>query len=253
MKIMSLNINRFRDKNKESINNKNITEIENYIDDFLQSNKDNLVILHEVPYCNNKIVCAEYTMFKNKLMNKYIVKIPDKIKKPIFISMIIQNKNSNWEKSEEKVWEHFCAYTNRIITRKYKSIYVIGMHMPDTQRKIRKYDSYESVKIWDDLITYFDYWKNQNIIILGDMNVFVQGTIQKTKYYELLSKGAIDAWIEKGNSNNMATYYTEKNIGSRIDYALMSASAYKMMKSINIDDNLRKKEITDHSAIIVEI
>lgn len=81
------------------------------------------------------------------------------------------------------------------------------------------------------------------------MNVYDLGTKQKEKFLELLKCGAVDAWVEKGNSMHRPTANTEK----RIDYAIMSPLFYEELGNITIDDVLRNKAITDHSAISINI
>ncbi|WP_419893146.1 hypothetical protein [Oceanobacillus kimchii] len=116
---------------------------------------------------------------------------------------------------------------------------IIGVHVPKGDKKY-----------WDSLI---ELYNNQNeedqLLIIGDMNVYDKGTTQMEKFIELLSLGAIDAWLEKGNPNDRPTANTKR----RIDYAIMSPSLYSKLIDIDIDDTLRNEYVTDHSAIMVEV
>lgn len=102
---------------------------------------------------------------------------------------------------------------------------------------------------WDSLIKHYNRLKDKKVLIIGDLNVYDRGTKQKEKFLELLNCGAIDAWVQKGNSMHRATSNTEK----RIDYAIMSPLFYEELVDITIDDVLRNKAITDHSAISISI
>jgi len=115
---------------------------------------------------------------------------------------------------------------------------VIGLHI-----------SMGDTDYWDSLIKHYKELKDKKVLIIGDMNVYDWGTKQKEKFLELLKCGAVDAWVEKGNSMHRPTANTEK----RIDYAIMSPLFYEELGDITIDDVLRNKAITDHSAISISI
>lgn len=113
---------------------------------------------------------------------------------------------------------------------------VIGLHI-----------SMGDTDYWDSLIKHYKELKDKKVLIIGDMNVYDWGTKQKEKFLELLKCGAVDAWVEKGNSMHRPTANTEK----RIEYAIMSPLFYEELGNITIDDVLRNKAITDHSAISI--
>ena len=113
---------------------------------------------------------------------------------------------------------------------------IVGLHVT--------YD----VEYWSAIIDYFKQHENEKIILMGDFNVYEEGTDRKKKFDELLSAGAIDAWVALGNSPHKVTHES-----SRVDYALMSKNAYTGMKQMNVIDVIREMNISDHSAIYVEL
>lgn len=114
----------------------------------------------------------------------------------------------------------------------------IGVHIPLGDEKF-----------WDSMIKLYKIKKEDKLLIIGDMNVYDLGTMQKEKFIKLLSLGAVDAWVEKKNSQDWPT----ANTGRRIDYAIMTPSLYSELIDIVIDDTLRNNCVTDHSAIMVEV
>lgn len=116
---------------------------------------------------------------------------------------------------------------------------IIGVHVPLGHGKY-----------WDSMIKFY---KNKNeedkLLIIGDMNVYDLGTPQMKKFTELLSLGAIDTWLKRGNPNDRPT----ANSNKRIDYAIMTPSLYSELLDVDICDDLRNECVTDHSAIMVEV
>ena len=265
MKIISLNINQFvgkenwkeRNNNLETIRNQNMSEVINFLIKNI-CEKDDIVILHEVPYKNdkNKQYNEVFQNFKTQLEEKKMVLIPPNYLyrcRPKFISCAIIGKESNWIVKENK--DYVCSNTgdgyvlyNRAVElyNNNKNIHLLGVHIP-----MIKGNSYSGSVMWDDIINYYKKMFNQNLIIIGDMNVYSENTIQKRKFNELIGLGAMDAWSSSGNSPKKATYATKNCEESRLDYALMSLTAFLLLKEIAIDDNPRTNNtfFTDHSSI----
>lgn len=272
--ITSLNVNNFVGKEEwmklqgDSIKKKNIWNEQkeyyfNYIKNHLISDED-VVILHEIPYIKEKAYsdkCGE-TKYKRTVIKE--IDVQDEHKSEIFnelLAFCIQNgfemliSNSD-ETSffitvaicKENMYQvddtGFKSYKRRVVLIEKKvnpEEIIIGVHAKDA-------------KYWEQLINLF-ILKNKDsgqkkIIIIGDLNVFVPGTAQKKLFYELLSKGLFDVWIEMGNSNFDSTYARD-GIRTRIDYGLVSDNgfnSYKMFK----DDSVRVLGRSDHSAIILK-
>lgn len=265
MKIISLNINHFVGKEDWTRLNNDLETITNQympkVIHLLTENiceKNDIVILHEVPYKNdrNKQYHEVFQNFKTQLEEKKMVLItPNYLYRcrPKFISCAIIRKESNWIVNENK--DYICTnpgdgyvLNNRAVElyNNNKNIYLLGVHIP-----MIKKNEYSGSVMWDDIINYYKKMSNQNLIIIGDMNVYAENTIQKRKFNELICLGAIDAWSSRGNSPENATYVTKNCEGSRLDYALMSLTAFLLLKEIEIDDKPRTNDnfITDHSSI----
>lgn len=140
---------------------------------------------------------------------------------------------------------NYITTTENFSTREMKNVEIII----DKRHIIGIHISMGDLDYWDSLIKYYRDLKDEKLLIIGDMNVYDWGTKHKSKFIELLSYGAIDTWIEEGNSMNRPT----ANTGKRIDYTIMSPSLYKQHYEITIDDILRNKGITDHSAVSISI
>lgn len=116
--------------------------------------------------------------------------------------------------------------------------HIIGLHI-----------SMGDIDYWNAFITHYKSLAEKKALFIGDLNVYDQGTFQKEKFIELLNCGAIDAWVKRGHSMHRPT----ANTGKRIDYAIMTSKFYDQFTEISIDDTLRNREITDHSALRVII
>ncbi|SUY47683.1 exodeoxyribonuclease III (xth) [Clostridium putrefaciens] len=139
----------------------------------------------------------------------------------------------------------YAVVTENFSTKKMKNVEVTI----DNKNIIGLHISMADIDYWDSLIKRYKELKDKKVLIIGDMNVYDWGTQQKEKFFELLKCGAVDAWVEKGNSMHRPTANTEK----RIDYAIISPLFYEELGNITIDDVLRNKAISDHSAISISI
>lgn len=246
MKIMSLNICRFKNdmenRRDRTICDEKIENVRKYILEFLKD-EPNLVVLQEVPFYCGEVLEETYSAWISSFEeNGFKVFVPTQYsesKNPISCTIAISKESGGWEYNDYTIKLNTAKdYGNKFIEIKNNNLSVLGVHMP--------YDNYA----WDMVIDYFSAFETtrDNIIIIGDMNVYDIGTSCKRKFYELLSKGVVDAWVEKANSN----YRSTCNSGKRIDYALMSEYLYYKLVDMKIDDTLRNHKIIDHSAIIVE-
>ena len=206
----------------------NVSNIAKYVKDF------DVIILHEVDVNSNAF---------NQLVNYldgYSVVYPNKIDvlefskgfKSITVMFI-------------KKFYNYSIVDDNFSTKKMKNVEVAI----DDKNIIGVHISMEDTDYWDSLIKHYKELKDKKVLIIGDMNVHDWGTKQKEKFLELLNYGAIDTWVEKGNSMHRPTANTEK----RIDYAIMSPFLYQELSDITIDDILRNKAITDHSAISIRV
>lgn len=272
--ITSLNVNNFvgqeewmklqgDETKKTDIWNEQKDYYFNYIKNHLISD-DDVVILHEVPYIKEvayisqlgKTGCKRAILYENEVkeehksnvykellefcnQNDLEVLISEDDKTAFFITIAICKKD------KYKVLDtKFKDYKRRVVVVAQKDQLkeiIIGVHA--------KADS----DYWDQLIKLFEEKREKNsetkIIVIGDLNVFIPGTVQKKYFHELLSKGLFDIWIEKGNSNLDATY-VKNGVRTRIDYGLVSDNGFN---SYNIfkDDSVRLLGHSDHSAIIL--
>lgn len=72
-------------------------------------------------------------------------------------------------------------------------------------------------------------------------------TVNKNKFYELISEDLIDVWIKKE-----ILIQKKLLIRTKIDYVLMTGKDFCNGKyEITIDNTVRKQGYSDHSAIIM--
>lgn len=168
MKIMSYNINCFKGKKGPLTNmSENIHKISSFIKGFLIADKENLVILQELPKRNSKI----YNQIMNFDKNKFIFMYPIKANNSYFITVAIANKDSSWEQIQKE--KGFCKYKKQInddnypnrfveVYNKTYELTVLGLHMPCNENK-------SIVSFWSELSSYKNKIKNP-FIIVGDLN-----------------------------------------------------------------------------------
>jgi len=218
--------------------------------------EEDLIILHEVPFVKEE----EYTYkgnvkFKRSQdicvvyleLEKYCKDNDLEILKPLtdetaFFRTIAIFKRGAYKRSETDINSVFKQYANRIIALERNIAkteeMIIGIHIP-----------IDCKEYWNYLIEIHKKLpQDKKIIYVGDLNTYKPGTINKNKFYELLSKGLVDIWLEKGNAHTKETF----DAYTRIDYALMTGKDFDNCKyEIAIDDIIRHKGYSDHSSIIL--
>lgn len=102
---------------------------------------------------------------------------------------------------------------------------------------------------WSEVDEFCKEYADKQMLLIGDFNLFKNNTIQKNAYLNILKKYNLsDVWLYHYNANERATYAG----GARLDYAVVS-SKLKESSDLKIDDTLRVKNATDHSALICEV
>lgn len=245
LKILSLNINNFsgvnckKDKKYKSVsawresNKENFKRNSDKILEYIQKDEisPDIVVFHEV-----ELDTPTYSVFKEKFkeMNYTFVSYPTpKFKNSSITMMFVKNYIKYYSVSNP----HDRNLRASII--KVNDCIIYGVHCPGS------FDE----DFWEQLIGFYKGKKEEKILIIGDLNIFDSGTEQKKKFCKLLNEGAKDVWIEKGYPHEKSTF----NSGKRIDYAIVSPLLLDKLSSIKIDDRLRSIDVTDHSAIIVEV
>lgn len=241
MKIFSLNCNKFGGSKED--NGRGEIFLKECMDNvillaktFLSLEEDNIIILQEVPYGRE-----EAKKFKEQFeKEKYKIYMPTHIKKLKSISygctIAITRNNAKWHQIDSLIVSEQYDYANKNVILANDDYVIVGLHVT--------YDE----KYWSAIIDYFKQHKNEKIILIGDFNVYEEGTDRKKKFDELLSAGAIDAWVALGNSPHKVTHRE-----SRVDYVLMSQNAYTEVKQMSVIEVIREMNISDHSAIYVEL
>lgn len=247
MKLLSLNCNKFAgaesDGKGEFFQEEILQAVVEAVKQFLHTGTKHLVILHEVNYRKEYLVyfqnafpADEYTLYLPTHVNE--INKGGRHIRPYGCTLAISGKQSAWqqcESLEQNPKQH--DYANKSVILKHGELYVVGIHMP--------YD----ISFWDTLIAYYRQHRKEEIVMIGDFNVFDCGTKRKEKLDQLMQLGAIDAWTQSEKDPLKPTC----NTGKRIDYAFMSLPAYRSFHEIQLQDSFRNNGISDHAALIVDI
>lgn len=262
--ITSLNVNQFLKKRKwEELQGKYNDKYKiwidvkdyyfRYISDHILTEED-LLILHEVPFVKEKKykdrgeikfkrseeICKVYLELKEYCEGNGLKILEPSTEEKAFFRTIAIFKKDAYKEASTDIDKVFKECANRIIALERAKETIIGVHIPQ-----------DCKDYWDYLIEVHQKLpRNKRIIYVGDLNTYSSGTINKNKFYELLSKGLIDVWIEKGNPHTKETF----DAGTRIDYVLMTGNDFHNDEcEIRIDDDIRKQGYSDHSAIIYDV
>ena len=124
---------------------------------------------------------------------------------------------------------------------------VYGTHVPlNSERRPAVCEDY-----WDEIIDFYNKYKSQKLILLGDFNTYAQSTNAYKKYQKLLDDGAYDLWLRQGKPNSTAT---ELRFRGRLDYIFISPCAEEYVISMDIKQNVMDVDkISDHAALILEL
>ena len=200
---------------------------------YLEKKSPNIVVLQEFELNNSE---ETYTFIDCMQKRGYelIGDIP-KFEVSMTVMFILLNNNFSYEfiKSPHKRSARSCSI-------RINDCIIYGTHVPP------EYDE----GFWNELINFYDKFKNENLILIGDFNAYSEGTKGKSKFNELLSKEAIDVWLKRGNSDSTPT---EKKYKGRLDYIIASPKMYENICWMDIDYTPMNKNISDHAALITEI
>lgn len=266
MNILSININQLlKDKNwsdktldKEELMRECMLYLLEYINQSIKS-KEDILFINEMPYYSYLDGNIRRKMYKEfvKLVasNNYKIIKPASLykRRPNFITCAITLNESIWQANnihmklsnyKNKYGQNKDLYYNRCVEITNGDIHILGVHIPASS-----YEPSASV-LWDDIYYFCKEYLDKKIIIIGDMNVDKEGTIQKRKFNEIISLGFKDTWLEKGQDPNHATHRT-----SRLDYALVSSHITVEKYDVKMDDSTRigENKFTDHSALHLKI
>lgn len=247
MEVLSVNLNKcggVRSNGKGEIYDTVIAEqVKNLITDFLEIEENNVVFINEVNNADDNFKLFEKLFDEDQ----YSIHKPSNFETfnnknhPYGCTIAITKQNSVWEKSssieliDRKSGE--LSYANKSVALKNGDIILLGVHIP--------YD----IDYWNKIINYFKENQGKRLYIVGDFNVFDEGTNRKLKFEELRKNGAIDVWLNIGGDNGHITCTT----GRRLDYLLSSVIGYSSIRKMRYLDSLRLNGLTDHSGVLFEI
>ena len=258
MKIISLNVNNFGGKSPKPLLSKFRLPGGEYdfqtwnveVDDWRISHRDaiernvraiaaylstyDVVFLHEVDTnCDSWRLLLETTKksFAFELANG--MRESDVRRGRKSISCVLIKKGLKYEMPLNNPWN-----SHRHIILDVGGVRLIGAHM-----------SY-SVSDWKILIGQFKEEKKKadDVLIIGDLNVYARDSDRREKFDALQKAGAVDLWLRQGEPDDTPTADTN----CRIDYALASESLAERTR-MEILHGVREEGCTDHSAVAVTI
>ena len=149
------------------------------------------------------------------------------------ISCVLIKKGLKYKMPLDNPWD-----SQRHIILDVCGVRLIGAHM-----------SY-SLLDWDILIGQFEIEKKKadDVLIIGDLNVYARDNVRREKFDALQKAGAVDLWLRQGEPDDTPTADTN----CRIDYALASESLAERTR-MEILHGVREEGCTDHSAVAVTI
>ena len=147
-----------------------------------------------------------------------------------------------------------CVLTYKWNEIVYKGRRLVGLHPPSIAEKYRTEE--EIGEIWKAVYDHYINLEDEKINLIGDMNVFHEGTPGKEWFDKIIESGGIDAWDEKYPDSTIEesyTHITRKGEKVRLDYAIMSKSAYNDLIDIKNLQGFIKEGLSDHSAILINL
>ncbi len=162
-----------------------------------------------------------------------ILYTPNSMKRPSITAMFVKKSITNY-----KIILNSHKKFLRAMIIELDDLVIYGVHCP--------YD----ISFWDELINQFkSFVKSGNqVLLMGDLNVFDKGTTRMQKFEELLNFSS-DLWLNCGKNHQTPTCSS----GRRIDYAISSHNAIKLTKNMKIDDLPLNLGLSDHCSLILEL
>jgi len=244
-KIISLNVNKFRGSSSSHYQNNNAgnkfikeerfhNKIIDYIDEVDDKNAPlEIVILQEFPS-------------KNKVAQEFIESMK---KRKYNIVPYVKNESITVMFVRENIAYEVLKNPNELDGRseiiKIDELIIYGTHIPFKESKVKE-------NFWDEIIENLcKKNENKDLIMIGDFNTSDESSTAYKKYEDLLEEGYIDYWKWKNKGNNLSIA-TEKKYRNRLDLCIVTESMIKKINDLVIDqDVMDKKEISDHSALIL--
>lgn len=163
------------------------------------------------------------------------------------ISMTIVFVKSDYDSSEVNIVHDNTKIDARDYAIKIGEYIIYGTHIPlNSKARPTIREDY-----WDEIIRFYEKYKDEKVILIGDFNTCDKSTEAYKKYQLLLNKGANDLWIKQGKSDFTPT---ERKYRNRLDYVFISPSMEGNVESMDIDTDIMDiDKISDHAAIILEI
>lgn len=217
-------VDKWRSNNKKRIE-KNVASITNLAKDF------DIIFFHEVD-----TNCLSWNLLLGKMSSQYEWEPANGVNKCEYkkgrksISCVFIKKGITFEYNDNNILKN-----QRNIEITVGNTHIIGLHMT--------YNTDD----WDALILKYGLLKDEEFLIIGDLNVFDVGTDRRKKFDGLIDAGAIDIWLEQGESNDIPT----ANSNKRIDYALSTRKLYEKGVYEVILNFVRLENLTDHAAVVV--
>jgi exonuclease III len=262
MKILSLNVNEFKD---------GLNSCKECIIEYLDKKGVDMVVLQEVKYETAiSQLSPEYSDFKNSLAKKFELFEP---KEPVnrkyvvsFKTLIITKKDLKQKlqiKRKDSVFSKWARFIEIGFILDGKNFSVLAVHVPLI------YGREESKRNLQD---YAFKLKDSYSIILGDFNAATDNDrskmcnkkpiIENRETLEImLNFNYHDVWREKNGNSKVFTWFykSDKEDGRRLDYAFVSeAISNEFSCDVIYDDSVntaidKLNGISDHSILIIEV
>lgn len=258
MLIISLNINDFGGVNEQLANYRKINYYGRTITDWdfwrkiektiiikklkniIREKQPTIFILQEFELNNSEEPMSFIDWMKD---NGYKVKCAMPEYKISMTLLFVKNKKVTQihiSHSKTKIDARDCAI-------KIENYIIYGTHVPlNSKSRPTIREDY-----WDEIIDFYEEYKMNQIVLIGDFNTYNEASRAYAKYKKLLGKGALDLWLHQGKPNSTPTEVKYRN---RLDYVFISPSVEENVVSMDIDANIMDKDkISDHAAVLLEL
>jgi transcriptional regulator with XRE-family HTH domain len=242
IKILSLNVNQFcglknwSERIPEDEKRDNILKIVKYLKEFLDSQKNGLVVLQEFPWKGRD----EYQTLWEEL-KQFIILKPKHLEKKesVFCTIGIANPENGWEeiKDDSLFSSEKDDYYNRIVEINNSNVRVFGVHIPADENEVDRING-----LWNKLINKVE--DMNNTIIIGDFNAHANNH-RKSTFRCKLKKLEYHGYKDLVDIESVTYYKT----ATTLDHCFVSNEHFEGNSTAKVISN----DYSDHALIIADI
>lgn len=257
MKIISLNVNRLSGMEERDYTDSfasldkcpKANELIAFVKGFLYGEPDGVVFLYEIPFCKCNRERRLYQNFRNRFPEEqYRISAPGR--KGQSCTLAICNKACGWT-PKNNIFGKETGYTNKYLelVNENFGLHLMGIHAPVESN----YNKPEDIqKFFDAMRKYAEEYKDESLIILGDMNVHSEKPCSYFTTFDTIRKSVTDGglrYCDKIADGEITHFPT----GHTLDHVLVSPALQDKATVTARVISRAELELSDHAVIIVDI